>query len=125
VICSWKLANGFLAFSPKVQFTHSHEISVIQRLSQKQSNEPYDRGRYGNGSNDNPQKDNFHNAIFGIDKTVDFGIVNSTLLINFLFPEGVMDGERPLKFSHGVEFFLCRCYFKFFSALKFFKGLSN
>jgi len=48
---------------------------------------------------DNPQKDNFHSAIFGIDKTVGSGIVNSTFLINFLFPEGVVDGERPLKFS--------------------------
>jgi hypothetical protein len=49
--------------------------------------------------NDNPQKDNFHNAIFGIDKKVGSGIVNSTFLIDFLFPEGVVDGERPLKYS--------------------------
>jgi hypothetical protein len=51
------------------------------------------------GLNDNPQKENLHNAIFGIDKTAGSGIVNLTFLINFLFPEGVVDGERPLKFS--------------------------
>jgi|PlaIllAssembly_1097288.scaffolds.fasta_scaffold01980_3 hypothetical protein len=30
---------------------------------------------------DNPQKDNFHSAIFGIDKTVGSGIVHSTFLV--------------------------------------------
>jgi hypothetical protein len=78
-----------------------------------------------NGSNNNPQKDNFHNAIFGIDKTVGSVIVESTFLTNFLFPEGGMVGEKPLKFSRGVEFFLYRCDFKFFSTLKCFKGLPN
>jgi len=71
----------------------------------------------------NPQKDNFHNAIFGIDKTVGSGIVNSTFLINFLFPEGVVDGERPLKFSPCrrilLQMFSC-CDFKYLSGLKVF-----
>jgi hypothetical protein len=30
-------------------------------------------------SSDNPQKDNFHNLIFSIDKMVTSGIVNSTI----------------------------------------------
>jgi hypothetical protein len=50
-------------------------------------------------STGNPQKDNFHKLIYGIDKVVTFGIVNLTFLISFLFPKGVVDGERPLKFS--------------------------
>jgi hypothetical protein len=29
---------------------------------------------------------------------ITFGIVNSTVLIKSIFPRGVMDGERPLKF---------------------------
>jgi hypothetical protein len=33
-----------------------------------------------NVSSDNPQKDNFHNVIFRIDKMVRFGIVNLTIL---------------------------------------------
>jgi hypothetical protein len=40
----------------------------------------------------------FSQSHFNIDKTVAFGIVDSTILINFLFPKGVVDGERPLKF---------------------------
>jgi len=43
----------------------------------------------------NPQKDNFHNRIWGIDKMVTFGIVNSKIKV--LFHEGVVDGERPFK----------------------------
>jgi hypothetical protein len=46
---------------------------------------------------DSPQKDNFHNFIFGIDKMLSFGIFDSAILISFLFPKGVVDGERPLK----------------------------
>jgi hypothetical protein len=42
-------------------------------------------------------KDNFHNLTFGIDKRHIYCIVNPTSLINFLFPKGVVDGERPLK----------------------------
>jgi hypothetical protein len=42
----------------------------------------------------NLSKDTFHNPIFNIDKTVAFDIVDSTILIKFLFPEGVVDGER-------------------------------
>jgi hypothetical protein len=49
-------------------------------------------------SSDNPQKDNFHNPIFGIDKIVTFGIFDSTILIKILSLKGVVDGERPLKF---------------------------
>jgi hypothetical protein len=37
---------------------------------------------------------------------VTFGIVNSTILINFLFPKGVVDGERPLKSSSWCRIFL-------------------
>jgi len=39
------------------------------------------------------KRDTFHNLVFNVDKTVDFGIVDSTILINFLFPEGG-DGRR-------------------------------
>jgi hypothetical protein len=40
----------------------------------------------------NPPKDNFHNIILHIDKMVTFGILDPTILINFLLPEGVVDG---------------------------------
>jgi len=36
-------------------------------------------------SNVNPQKDNFHNPIFGIDKRTIFDIFNSTMLIKLSF----------------------------------------
>jgi hypothetical protein len=42
-------------------------------------------------SSDNPQKDNFHNLVFDIDKTVAFDILDPTILIKFLFPKGVVD----------------------------------
>ena len=44
-------------------------------------------------------KDTFHNLIFCIDKKYSWCIVNATSPINFLPPKGVVDGERPLKFS--------------------------
>ena len=49
-------------------------------------------------SSDNPQKDNFHNLILGIDKMLTFGMIDSTILKGFLFPKGVVDGERSLRF---------------------------
>ena len=39
-------------------------------------------------SNNNPQKDNFHNVVLGIDKMVTFGILDPTVPINFYFPKG-------------------------------------
>ena len=39
-------------------------------------------------SNDNPQKDNFHNPIFAIDNKVTFGTVNSTVLTKLSLSEG-------------------------------------
>lgn len=48
-------------------------------------------------SSDNPQKDNFNNHILGIDKMVISGIVNPTIVINSVFPEGVVDRDRPFK----------------------------
>jgi hypothetical protein len=50
-----------------------------------------------------PQKDYFHNLIFGIDKVVDFGIFDSTILISSLFPKGVVDRERALKFFLNLQ----------------------
>jgi hypothetical protein len=32
-----------------------------------------------------------------------FGMVISTILMPFLFPKGVMDGERPLKIKRTVQ----------------------
>ena len=56
-------------------------------------------------SSGNPQKDHFHNLIFGIDNVSSFGIVNLASLINFLIPNGVVDGERPLEVSlHNLKF---------------------
>ena len=47
----------------------------------------------------NPQKDNFHNLILGIDKIVTFGILDSNNPNKtFSFQKGVGHGERPLKF---------------------------
>jgi hypothetical protein len=35
-----------------------------------------------------------------------FGIFDSTILTSFLFPKGVVDGERPLKIpQYKLEFF--------------------
>lgn len=99
---------------------------VLSHVSRKNRRTNHtDRDGCGNSSNDNPQKDNFHNAILGIDKTDGSGIVDLTFPINFLFPEGVMDRERPLESFRGVEFFLYRCDFNFFPAWKCFRGLSN
>jgi hypothetical protein len=39
---------------------------------------------------------------FDIDKKVTFGIVDLTILLRFLIPEGVMVGERPLKFQFQI-----------------------
>jgi hypothetical protein len=44
----------------------------------------------------NPQKDNFHNLFFGIDKKLAFGIVYSSILTILSFSKGGMDGERLL-----------------------------
>jgi hypothetical protein len=44
-------------------------------------------------------KDNIHNLILAIDKMVTFDIIDSPILINFLFPKGVVNGERPLNLS--------------------------
>jgi hypothetical protein len=46
------------------------------------------------------EKDNFHNFIFGIDKMVTLGIVNSTIRETFSFQGGV-DGGKPLKLPSG------------------------
>ena len=40
-------------------------------------------------SNDNPQKDNFHNLIFRIDKMVTFGIVDSAIRTRSCHSKGV------------------------------------
>jgi len=40
---------------------------------------------------DNPQKDNFHNPIFALDKEVIFSILDSTILLDFFLPRG---GDR-------------------------------
>jgi hypothetical protein len=42
-------------------------------------------------------KDNFHNPFFNIDKGYILCTIDSTILINFPFPKGVVNGERPLK----------------------------
>ena len=62
---------------------------------------PFDRPQYigATGVECIAPKDNFHNPIFDIDKRAVFSILNSTLLISFLFPDEVVDGERPL----GIE----------------------
>jgi len=39
-------------------------------------------------SNNNPQKDNFHNPILDIDKMVTFGIVSSTFLMKLSLSKG-------------------------------------
>jgi hypothetical protein len=39
---------------------------------------------------DNPQKDNFHNPIFDVDKILPFCIFDSTIQISFLFPKGLL-----------------------------------
>lgn len=41
-------------------------------------------------------KDNFHKLIFDIDKTVDFDIFDSTILIDFLFPKRMIEKEETI-----------------------------
>jgi len=66
-------------------------------------------------SNGNLQKDNFHNPILGIDKRCIWCIVNPTSQINFLFPKGVVDGERPLEFPLKMQgYYLIIFPFHFF-----------
>jgi hypothetical protein len=42
-------------------------------------------------TSDNPQKDNFNNPIFDIDKMAIFSIFDSTILIKFLYLKGDVD----------------------------------
>jgi hypothetical protein len=44
------------------------------------------------------EKDNFHNLFFGLTKNPISISLKPTILKDFLFPKGVVDGERPLKF---------------------------
>jgi len=39
----------------------------------------------------------FSQVYFSVDKVVAFSIVDSTILISFLFPKGVVDRERTLE----------------------------
>jgi hypothetical protein len=59
-------------------------------------------------ANCNLQKDNFHNLILTIDKMLTLGMLGSTISIKFLFPKGVLHGERvyemqPLWWRYGLR----------------------
>jgi hypothetical protein len=45
------------------------------------------------------EKDSFHNLIFSLTKNSSFVLLTPQPQQDFLFPKGVVDGERPLNFS--------------------------
>ena len=61
-------------------------------------------------SSDNPQKDNFHKSILGIDKIVSFCIFNSTMLIGFFFLRKGEGGGRPCKILNGIVLLFLRLF---------------
>ena len=63
-------------------------------MSTSSKSSSYDSVSENRISNDNSQKDNFHNPIFSIDKMVALGIIRSTILIKPSLSKGVEDGER-------------------------------
>ena len=56
----------------------------------------------------NPQKDNFHKFILDIDKIATSDILDSTILINFLFPKGGGRWEKTFRIFFLIQHLLSK-----------------